>query len=231
MSAASSRSKVRRPTKTPERPRVVGLVCEGSTDVVVLRAVIESVLGEVDVRVLVPLVDELDRQLPGTSSGWSQVRAWCERSSELEELFTPEIGDPLELLVIAIDLDIAIRAGLEKSPENLSGYDAKGLCDLVKGWLPERLPPRVIIAIPVMSIEAWVLGALFPRLPHPEHQQDPAGVLVEKGKIEMGRSGPWKRVAEYRSFAVAVRRNLKAVRRACAEADRFAKKLENLAGV
>src|SRR5262245_16193350 len=113
-----------RQSKPQKRRRlVVGFVCEGSTDVVVLRRVVESVLGDIDPRTLQPETDALDRQVVGTRAGWSEVRAWCERAVSLDEYFDPDVGEPLDLLVVAVDLDIAIRAGITKHPVNLDAYD------------------------------------------------------------------------------------------------------------
>jgi hypothetical protein len=208
------------------RKRVVGFVCEGSTDIVILRAFSEAILGPIDAIALQPQTDELDRSYPGAPSGWSEVRAWCERNRDLEEVFEPGIGQPLDLLVIAVDLDIAIEAGIEKKPSNLDAYDAKGLCDIVKGWLPSKLPSGVIIVIPVASIEAWVIAALFPKVKRPEAEYAPAELLVQRERLARGSSGkPWKRVAEYRFFGQAVASRLKGVRQRCDEADRYAKKL------
>lgn len=220
----SRRSKAR-----TKRRFVVGFVCEGSTDVVILRSVVESVLGDIDPRTLQPETDALDRQLVGTRAGWSEVRAWCERIDSLDEYFDPDIGEPLDLLVVAVDLDIAIRAGITKHPSNLDAYDASELCKIIKSWLPTPLPGRVIIAIPVMAIEAWVLAATFPRLRNLESIENPAGLLVDKGKMEMGRNGPWKRVAEYRGFADTIVSKLKRVREMCQETSRFVTKLERVA--
>jgi len=221
----------RRSKKDPSSNRrlVVGFVCEGSTDIVVLRRVVESVLGDIDQRNLQPETDALDRQVVGTRAGWSEVRAWCERVASLDEYFDPDVGEPLDLLVVAVDLDIAINAGLTKRPSNLSAYDASELCKVIKSWLPTPLPGRVVIVIPVMATEAWVLAATFPRLQNLQSIVDPASVLVGKGKIEMGRNGPWKRVKEYRGFADMVASKLKRVRAACGEADRFVTKLERVA--
>ncbi len=209
-----------------DRRPVVGFVCEGSTDYVILRAVAEELLGPIDALSLQPQTDDLDRQQPGTAGGWSEVRAWCRRLQAWDEMFEPLIGDPLDLLVIALDLDIAVKAGFEKRPESLSAYDAKRLCDLVKGWLPEGLDRRVLIVIPVMSMEAWVLAALFPRLARPEQDRDPARTLVARKKLEMGRTGPWKQASAYRGFAATICKRLKRVRAACAEAERYATKIE-----
>lgn len=209
---------------------VVGFVCEGSTDIVVLRRVIEAVLGDIDPRPLQPETDALDRQIVGTRAGWSEVRAWCGRVTSFDDYFDPDIGDPLDLLVVAIDLDIAIRAGVAKRPSNLEAYDTAELCKIVKSWLPTPLPGRVIIAIPVMATEAWILAAMFPRLRNLESIDDPALTLVQRGKIEMGRSGsPWKRVTEYRGFAEMIASKLKHVKQACGEANRFVTKLKRAA--
>lgn len=212
------------------RPLVVGFVCEGSTDIVVLRRIVAEVLGPIDSRTLQPRTDELDRTMPGTAAGWSEVKAWCERVQAFDEYFDPLIGDPFDILVLAIDLDVAVHAGLQKTPANLGSYDAKQLCNVVKSWLPEQLPGRLVIAIPVMSIEAWVLAALFPkRKVSPQHEMTPAQVLVDRKKIRMGKNGPWKRVVEYRGFAEVVATRLRRVRSVCSEADRFVKKVEALA--
>jgi hypothetical protein len=209
-------------------PLVVGFVCEGSTDVVVLRRVVEKILGEIDSRPLQPEVDALDRQIPRGRSGWSEVRAWCQRVNSFDDYFDPDVGDPLDLLVVAVDLDIAINAGLQKRPTNLSAYDATELCKIIKSWLPTPLPGRVIITIPVMATEAWILAAMFPHLSDLESEANPAGILVEKGKIQIQRNGPWKRASEYRHFAEVVTNKLKRVREECREANRFVKKLERI---
>jgi hypothetical protein len=150
-----------------DRPVVVGFVCEGATDVVVLRSVAEKVLGPIESRTLQPSTDELDRTVPGKATGWSEVKAWCEQVSDINEYFDPLVGEPIDILVIAIDLDIAVRAGVQKAPSNLKVYDARALCNVVKSWLPSPLPGRVIIAVPVKSIESWILAALFPKRREP----------------------------------------------------------------
>lgn len=222
-----SRRSKGKPAQT--RPLVVGFVCEGSTDIVVLRRVVEATLGDIDPRPLQPQTDALDRQAVGGRSGWSEVRAWCQRVGSFDDYFKPDIGDPLDLLVIAIDLDIAIKAGVTRPPSNLSAYDASELCKIIKSWLPQPIPGRVIIAIPVMATEAWILAALFPRLTNIESEESPAQVLVDRGKIQMGRNGPWKRASEYRTFADMVASKLKRVRFSCSEANRLVTKLEGIA--
>lgn len=135
------------------------------------------------------------------------------------------MGEPFDLLVIGIDLDIAIRAGIEKAPSNLKAYDARALCDIVKSWLPQPVDGRVLIVIPVMAVEAWIVAAVLPRLARPELERNPAELLAKRKKIAMGSNGPWKRVNEYREFAREVTAKLGKVRSNCNEANRFVEKL------
>lgn len=208
------------------RRLVVGFVCEGSTDIVVLRRIVEQVVGPIDARTLQPQTDELDRTVPGSPAGWSEVRAWCERLRDYNELFEPPVGDPFDLIIIGVDLDIAVRAGIYKMPENLKAYDATALCEVVKSWLATPVPFKLIIVIPAMAIEAWILAAMFPKRPRPEMELKPAQVLVQRGKMEQGANGPWRQARRYSGFANIVAAKLKAVRSACPEADRFVAKLE-----
>jgi len=58
------------------RSRTAALVCEGSSDVPVLSAIIQKIWPDIDhVLTLLPEVDEIGRQRQQGRSGWSEVRA------------------------------------------------------------------------------------------------------------------------------------------------------------
>jgi hypothetical protein len=211
--------------------RVAGVVCEGHTDFPILRAILERVWPEIDVRCLQPDLDEMERaRQPG---GWSQVRSWCQaHAGKLEEVFAPDIGDPIDLLVIAIDMDIAIVAGIADPPRRVGVYETKRLREVMKNWLTTeqvlKMPPALVLSTPVMAIEAWILAALFPRDKAPEAHVDPAGELLRRNKLRASpRDGkPWKELHLYRSFAPVVADRLTRVRSVCSEADRFLRDVE-----
>jgi hypothetical protein len=71
----------------------------------ILRAVLQEVWPQLDdIRCLQPELDESDRAKG--PAGWSQVKAWCEaNASNLDDILDPVLGDPIDLLVIAIDMD------------------------------------------------------------------------------------------------------------------------------
>lgn len=215
------------------RPRIAAIVCEGQTDLPILRAALEAVWPELeDVRCLQPELDEMDRAKG--PAGWTQVKAWCDtHAGALEDVLTPDVGDPIDLLVIAIDVDIAIEAGMTDPPRRGVGrYETTRLQDTIRGWLRKsgrsNLPPAIVVSTPVMAIEAWVLAALFPREKAPESVRDPARRLVEKKKLRNSPADgkPWKELHLYRDFAPRVAANLKRVRSRCHEADRALRVVE-----
>jgi hypothetical protein len=214
------------------RSRVAALVCEGQTDVPVLREMIYEVWPEVgDVRCLQPELDEMDRAKG--PAGWSQVKTWCEtHAGRLNELLEPDLGDPIDLLLVAVDLDIAIAAGIADPPRQVGRYETTRLRATMTGWLKARgqakLPNVVILSSPVMAIEAWIIAALFPRESAPEDISDPAAWLVERNKLRLSpRDGkPWKELHLYRAFASKVAAKLTRVRKVCSEADRTMREVE-----
>lgn len=206
--------------------RIAALVCEGQTDVPILRAALQTVWPELeDVRCLQPELDETDRAKG--PAGWSQVKAWCQaHAGSLDEVLDPDVGDRIDLLVIAIDVDIAIEAGIADPPKRIGNYETKRLRDTMTGWLQtdqrRNLPAAVVLSTPVMAIEAWIIAALFRDEKAPERLDDPAGWLVAKGKLRHSPNDgkPWKELHLYRDFAVIVANSLTRVRSACDEAER-----------
>ena len=224
-------SRKRRPAnKTP----VVGIVCEGPTDIYIARAFVERIWPK-GTRVL-PIQPELDGQDNplGKKGGWTAVKQWCE-ATDVAEILDPIIGDSLDALIVVVDVDIAVQAGIVDPPSTVNQYATKRLCDVTKRWLDAKAAAmkRVVIGIPAMATEAWVVAALYPTERSPEAIADPAAYLADKGKLRRKEDGkPSKFPPAYRDeFAPIVKRKHASVRKKCAEAQRFAEKLEATAPV
>ncbi len=208
--------------------RIAAVVCEGQTDVPILRAALHEIWPELqEVRCLQPELDETHRAKG--PAGWGHVKAWCEaHADDLEEVLSPDLGDPIDLLVIAIDVDIAIDAGISDPPKRVGLYETTRLREQMTAWLLEAssrgsLPSAVVLSTPVMAIEAWIIAALFPKQRSPEKLEDPAEALVARKKLRRSaRDGKaWKEFHIYRdTFAPVVARRLERVRKACAEVER-----------
>jgi hypothetical protein len=213
-------------------PRVAALVCEGQTDVPVFRAMIQELWPSVEqVLSLQPELDEMGRAHGRT--GWSEVRSWCEQhAADLNEVLEPLVGEAVDLLLIAIDVDIAIAAGIADPPRRAGAYESKRLRDVMEGWLgpvvKKRVPEQVVFSTPVMAIEAWVIAALFRQERAPEGLPNPAEFLVSKKKLRRSPKDdkPWKELHRYRDFAGRIARGLSRVRKVCPEAERTCHAIE-----
>jgi hypothetical protein len=212
--------------------RIAAIVCEGHTDVPILRAVLQAVWPELDeVRCFQPELDEMDRAKG--AAGWSQVKAWCEaHRDDLEDVLDPDVGEPIDLLVIAIDVDVALEAKIADPPKKVGVYETKRLRDTMAKWLitdqRKNLPTAVILSTPVMAIEAWIVAALFRNENAAEAIENPARWLVERNKLRRSpKDGkPWKELHLYRNFAPLVAKRLTRVRNVCAEAERMSHAVE-----
>lgn len=211
--------------------KTAAVVCEGPTDFPVLEAIILDLWPDIErVLPLQPPLDELG-QPTSRRGGWSEVQKWCQaHADKLTELLSGDFGDPIDLLVVALDMDIAIQAGIMNPPkQGLTPYAAKRLCNTVKGWLEtetKRLPAQLVIGLPAMAVEAWIVAALFKDYKNPEKLDNPALYLAERGKLEMKDGRPWKQIFRYRRFADQVAGSLEKVRVRCFEAERLCSKIE-----
>lgn len=213
--------------------RVAALVCEGQTDVPVLKELVWKLWPEIgDVRVLQPELDEMGRVPTGGRAGWSEVKAWCDQNAaDLDSLFQPLAGDPVDLLIVAMDMDVALEASIENPPRVAGAYEAPRLRATITSWLMSGaqapLPAQIVVSTPVMAIEAWVIKALF-RHATPERISNPAQFLVDKKKLRKSPNDgkPWKELHLYRQFAKVVASKIAAVRKGCKEAERTCRGIE-----
>jgi hypothetical protein len=99
------------------------VVCEGPSDFPILKAVIERLWPDIDeVRCLQPQLDSLGKPT-SRSGGWTEVRAWCEQNSRtLDFLLSDAAGDSIDLLVLSMDVDVAVAAGIENPPATTNSY-------------------------------------------------------------------------------------------------------------
>jgi hypothetical protein len=216
-------------------PTVAALVCEGQTDVPIFREIIRELWPSIEqVFSLQPELDETERARG--RAGWSEVKSWCKQhASQLDEVLDPFVGDRIDILLVAIDLDIAIEAGIADPPQSPGPYESNRLKASMRKWLlpagKRHLPASVVLSTPTMAVEAWVVAVIFPRQLHPERLSNPAEFLVEKRKLRPSPRDqkPWKEMHLYRAFASQVAKNLKRVRTACPEAERTCRAIEQIA--
>lgn len=165
-------------------PVVIGLVCEGESDAIVLQAILDKTFG-VDGYRLRPL--RLGHGRQGPVGGKSAVQRWCERHG-------PEIGVSMlrdcHLLIIHLDAD---------ARKALKVATTKELCGVIQGWLGldrkrhedrRSMSPRLIIVIPKEATETWLLASLGSATPQIENAESPRARLVAAGELPPA-DAPW----------------------------------------
>jgi hypothetical protein len=183
------------------------LVCEGPTDQAVLEAVVSAHLKSTDFRITRLQPD--DSLYAGDAGphggGWKGVRGWCQSVQEAGGLEAIGALRPdIHLLIIHVDADIVLDI------EHVAAYPCPppknnilAAEEIVKIWLGlERLPENVLLWVPGMATEAWLLRSIFPELaesrscladpPPPacvECIEDPAAVLEGKRPKFVRRKG------------------------------------------
>lgn len=125
----------------------VGIICEGSTDFVVLEALALELLPADECVLLHPDFDKL--QATGQGSGWQGVRKFLQTSVLALAMSVYD--------VFVIQVDASIRKLKE-----LGLPDAESLEPLrehVRGWAGGNLPRGSAIVLPREELEAWLLAA------------------------------------------------------------------------
>jgi hypothetical protein len=150
-------------------PMTIGLVTEGPTDHTVLEEVLASQAWDGEEFRFLPIQPESSDAFGGFGhhgSGWKGVRRWCQEAyampGGLSGYLSGAYGGPVDVLVIHVDADIAgdHEIGVEQ-PCPPASATTDEIRKVVLGWLDSpAMPPKLVLAIPSKSIEAWVLAAL-----------------------------------------------------------------------
>ncbi len=199
----------------PSLPLRIGLIVEGPTDGIVLRAAISSLLPdrELDFTHIQP---DFSSALSETGEGWSGVYHWCRQAAS-------EGGGSVsgsmallnhDVIVIHLDADVAEKTyqsgRIDEAATDLSCVrpcppataTTDALRKVVLRWMSEtRLPAKFVFCTPSKSIEAWVVKALYPRNTHAQSKgwechDDPDKQLGQQPKAT--RIGKTKRDYESR---------------------------------
>jgi hypothetical protein len=160
----------------------VGVVCEGSTDAVVLRAIVRALCAPQD-----PLFSVL--QPPVSASGHVGLGGWQAVRSFLRGPPAYLAAARLDMIVVHVDADI--RGDPEVAPYLVpeeGDEDLDPLCRHVKLWMTGGVLDSMVIVLPRESTETWLLSATTNRknveaIPHPvEALVEVHALAAAKGK-------------------------------------------------
>lgn len=215
----------------------VRLVCEGPTDLEVLRAVLGARLDtDYQLTLLQPEGSLYGGDAGPHGGGWKGVRSWCmsvARAGGLESVGA--LAADTDLLIIHVDADIAgdlEEVGLRPCPPPMDTVAA--VAAAVLRWLNlDQIPPRVALWVPAMATESWLLAAFFPGdsrsvpceavdpgAPCVECLADPARALLHRAPrfVRMKQGELKKQRRTYQAQAPAFAQSWDRVVSACASA-------------
>lgn len=142
----------------------IGVVAEGPTDHIVLKAIVNAVLNDLDDE---PLVYQLQPPVAGDDNfgGWEQVFAWLAAGRYREALQFNH-----DLLIIHIDTDVCElpRFGVNRLDAGRPLIDAElvarvrdRLVGLIDATFLAEQGHKLVFAIAVNEIECWLLPVIF----------------------------------------------------------------------
>ncbi|MBB6559006.1 hypothetical protein HNP48_001670 [Acidovorax soli] len=137
------------------------LITEGITD----QVVIDNILGghydeDVDVQIIQPARDATDQARQGEEGGFERVLEFCQLPS-FSDIFLYN-----EFLIIHIDTDIASHPNININPfDKGRKKSAKQIVEDFSKLIQSKIAPdlfnqfgrKIVMAIPVDSIECWIL--------------------------------------------------------------------------
>lgn len=220
---------------------IVGVVVEGNRDFPLFRAIIAEICPGVErVQVIHPPTDELAVGSPGAIhvTGWTGIRRWCQRFGPILTEYMQDYGDPLGLLVIAIDATVAHNPAIDlERPCPPASDTTDALRSRVAEWLGNQPPGDVVIVIPSKTADAWVCAAVVGGLADLECEPEPLELLRSVPlnqlgfKLKRDSNGKVKKPAARQygyHLAPKVADRFGQVRAICGEADRFGARLQSL---
>lgn len=234
----------------------IGIVCEGPTDYIILKEVVDRITGEDNQYMQLQPEDTLTGEY---GNGWKGVWKWCADHTGILERFMKDIIPQLDMLIVKMDGDVArkekevhclcsttvcelketvnpiecARVKRKECPIELPceshEESISGYIDHLTALIASWLVQRngVCIVIPCDSTDTWVTAA-YDKLEDVEMVEDPWTNIISKGKAYHGIRIPGhkKRALIYRQFAPEVCNNWEEVKKLCISAVIFEERIK-----
>lgn len=234
----------------------IGIVCEGPTDYIVLRRIIDTISGESNQYFLLQPEDDLTGRY---GNGWKGVWKWCKDHAEILEKYFREIIPRIDILIVQMDGDVARKekevhclcktVGCE-SQEKVNPLECS---QVMEKRCPIELPcseheasargnrehltvlidswlmqnERVCIVIPCDSTDTWIAAA-YDDLKDAEEIEDPWNTIISKKKEYHGVRIPGHRkgLRIYEQLTEQVCGRWERVKQLCTSAELFEKQIK-----
>ncbi len=166
----------------------VGIVAEGPSDIEMIKALIGKLVSKPhDFYELQPDISAT----PGFGchgAGWKGIRGWCmEIARDFNGLsqFIRYTGQPLDLLIIHLDADVARESEIDCMQSCPPVEDTLTLLESkLLDWLGETAWPRknkIVTCFPADNTEAWILSAYNPNTSYHNPPDNPLECVGKAG--------------------------------------------------
>ncbi len=193
----------------------VYFVAEGATDQIVLQALVARWLGSVDFvprHIQPPSSAYADGLNLSLSMGWKGVLSWCEGRRPHGRAGRDEALRLADCLIVHVDADVAFDQDFRTPRYSGPRSTARPYCDWVRDHLSslfgDGLPANVVLCVPSMDMDAWVVCCLHPDVADAhspiECRSAPGALLVQRAPYRLIRSKGGslrKETARYRLHA------------------------------
>jgi len=165
-----------------------GVVCEGSTDFVSFRALLEKIANSkglaIELHAIQPKVDASSKQISG--GGWTRVEQWCKSNSgkNLHLVLKPNLfssSPTYDALLVHVDGDVLFFSKYFSPIVRAQCFgDTAQHAVTVENWLEQILKPpgslddQIVYAVPVMQTESWLVSAILERPARKSPEMRPA---------------------------------------------------------
>lgn len=228
----------------------IGVVVEGTTDLIVIQAALGSILAGQTYTITQLQPESSDGLEDGgfgsTGSGWGGVYRWCRHILSMgEDLTNHPSLQRFDIIIIHVDADVAEKNYNDANIHNPANDDlpcvkpcppagdsVQALKHVVLGWLDlvEQFPESFVLCIPSKCTEAWVSVALYGQterniVNNIECRADIENYLAQKPARERlirNRDGRMKKItASYSERSVQITEQWNYIAQNCEQANIF----------
>lgn len=148
--------------------RNIGIICEGPTDYIILKEIIDGITGEANYYVQLQPEPDLTGEY---GNGWKGVWKWCADHAAVKEKLMRDIEPVLDLLIIQIDGDVSRKEKAAHCWCQSAVCDYKGIYNPIVCDVKQETREACPVGIPCIDHQQSVYGYM-------EHLESLIGKLL-----------------------------------------------------